>query len=430
MCKLLQKWKDEITVSLLTSDEYLNIVDSECIKRDPDENQRDLTYSKQAQMHENSVHEVSPEEEFQPDQMEDAYSELTKVNRSKTKKKIKGTTVKSLKQKPKCNSNKESQPKSGKKTSKEKESKLASPIHNVMTLDDSHADTDPQSDHISPDQQNEFRDTVKGTIQKSDQDKQTSQSEASLMNAASIMNSFTPATPLKTSTNLLRGRPPTVAGDHEDGSEVCSICGKYLANIKQLEKHLATHNKVKTHSCELCGKSYTTAHYLQAHIKLHKDAGKFKCSQCEKTFNSKLAVRNHTLRLHGGVKNHLCRFCPRSFWSISIMRDHERTHTNEKPYSCPYCSRPFRETGLLRKHIRTHTNEKPYPCRTCGKYFSTTSNRGEHERNVHTNERFECPKRCGKLFRRNGHANTHGQTCTGPPFPNRAIYSDLSSPLS
>ena len=131
-------------------------------------------------------------------------------------------------------------------------------------------------------------------------------------------------------------------------------------------------------------------------------------------FSTNQALTLHTKKLHGGVKDQLCRFCSKEFWSPTILKEHERIHTNEKPYSCPSCSRPFRTAGLLRKHVRTHNNEKRYKCRICEKPFSATGNRKEHERNVHGVERIMCPKNCGKHFRRNRLAAEHAVTCNGP----------------
>jgi KRAB domain-containing zinc finger protein len=83
-----------------------------------------------------------------------------------------------------------------------------------------------------------------------------------------------------------------------------------------------------------------------------------KCQQCNKMI---LVSRMKThLKVHSGVKPHLCELCGRAFVFKSSLNSHIRiNHGKEaKPFMCSTCGYTCRRKQLLDNHERIHTNER------------------------------------------------------------------------
>ncbi|XP_057375324.1 uncharacterized protein LOC130696253 [Daphnia carinata] len=180
----------------------------------------------------------------------------------------------------------------------------------------------------------------------------------------------------------------------------CNQCGKMIL-VARMKFHLKVHSGVKSHLCELCGRAFALRNSLNSHIRFHHRGQArpkhFMCSTCGYTCRS---------------KNHL--------------EKHERIHTNERPFDCKYCDKKFREKGTLVRHIRTHTGEKPYACNICGTSYAARQTyvshyRRKHEKREPGNERL--PRRangptyscefCQKTFYRLLTYERHRSTHTG-----------------
>lgn len=154
-------------------------------------------------------------------------------------------------------------------------------------------------------------------------------------------------------------------------------------------------------------------------MKIFHVKGKYKCQYCgseflqlsfisdienslfpqnvDRTFLRKNNWEIH-LRLHQGMRPHLCRFCNRTFALKQVTKyasrmflntiepktkeNHVRIHTGERPFNCSKCGRGspllisfiafnscsrFRQRGSLIAHERMHNKNRPFMCSQCGK---------------------------------------------------------------
>ncbi|XP_046451608.1 uncharacterized protein LOC124199728 isoform X1 [Daphnia pulex] len=149
----------------------------------------------------------------------------------------------------------------------------------------------------------------------------------------------------------------------------CNECGKMI-NAKGFQDHLKLHSGIKSHLCELCGRAFVFRSSLNSHIRLNhrgeertKPLKKFVCSTCGHTVSSK-----------------------------ERLDIHERIHTDERPFECKYCDKKFREKGTLVRHIRTHTGERPFGCNICGKSYRSRSAYVLHYKSRHETKENEIVK--------------------------------------
>lgn len=72
-------------------------------------------------------------------------------------------------------------------------------------------------------------------------------------------------------------------------------------------------------------------------------------------------LANH-LKIHSGLKPHMCDLCGRSFPLKSYLMAHKRRNHSEKKlpktFSCSVCDYTSRDKKLLEVHKRTHTGER------------------------------------------------------------------------
>uniref|UniRef100_T1GLB9 C2H2-type domain-containing protein n=1 Tax=Megaselia scalaris TaxID=36166 RepID=T1GLB9_MEGSC len=109
---------------------------------------------------------------------------------------------------------------------------------------------------------------------------------------------------------------------------ICPICGKELANKKQLVRHLECHSET-TFVCTICGKSYNTRYTLSRHMGTHLDVGKYKCNYCGKHFKNGKCMKLHLLA-HSGLRPYKCGFCEKTFPDNTRCTDHMKRHPEWK----------------------------------------------------------------------------------------------------
>uniref|UniRef100_A0A0P5C0S7 Zinc finger protein n=1 Tax=Daphnia magna TaxID=35525 RepID=A0A0P5C0S7_9CRUS len=149
----------------------------------------------------------------------------------------------------------------------------------------------------------------------------------------------------------------------------CNECGKMI-HAKGFQDHVKLHSGIKSHLCELCGRAFVFRSSLNSHIRLnHRGISRTK-----------------------PPKNFMCSTCGHTVSSKERLGIHERIHTDERPFDCKYCDKKFREKGTLVRHIRTHTGERPYACNICGKSYRSRFAYVSHHRTKHETKEKEVKK--------------------------------------
>lgn len=239
-----------------------------------------------------------------------------------------------------------------------------------------------------------------------------------------------------------RGRPkikdPKLKRGKNNKPEMCSICGKIVA---QLREHLKSHLPITERrqiQCKLCPRTFLTYTARNRHTKIKHLGKRSHCTICNKDL---VDLRSHMVLIHNTTElSFVCMVCERRFISKTVLADHMNIHTNTKPYECDECGKAFRVKALLithikivhlkqkshlcqycsksfftsdhlRMHLRTHTKEKPHPCKECGKCFRTTGQRNVHQLRHTKIKNYKCPY-CDMAFYNNGARQTHIYTHT------------------
>ena len=144
----------------------------------------------------------------------------------------------------------------------------------------------------------------------------------------------------------------------------CPICGRQIAQRKNIKAHMRTHTRTHTR--------------IPIRIRIRTGEKPYPCAVCSNEYATSYGLQVH-MRTHTGEKPYRCGHCDRGFTSSSSLTIHVRTHTGEKPYQCRICNKRFSVSGNLNKHMRTHTGEKPYQCGICNKSFPLGSDLIKHE---------------------------------------------------
>ena len=123
--------------------------------------------------------------------------------------------------------------------------------------------------------------------------------------------------------------------------------------------------------CCYCGRYFSRSFNLSQHIKIHTGVKTHLCSKCGKVFTDLSTLKQHKMHVHGeGERKYTCDHCQKKFYSKSHCDEHKRTHTKETPYKCSECGREYAYPLSLKRHARTHTGVKNYKCTHCGKNFA------------------------------------------------------------
>lgn len=126
---------------------------------------------------------------------------------------------------------------------------------------------------------------------------------------------------------------------HQTKGTLCNECGLTCKNIASLRQHkIRIHYQVYDHVCEICGRQFPGKSKYQSHYVTHFDA-----------------------------RNVLCQVCSSAFKTKKSLNLHMRCHTGEKPYSCEVCHKRFSHYSDKKRHTYTHTDERPYNCEICQK---------------------------------------------------------------
>ena len=102
------------------------------------------------------------------------------------------------------------------------------------------------------------------------------------------------------------------------------------------------------HICTKCGKSFDNNKKLTAHFQYHKDDEILECNLCQKKYTSKLKMRDHIRKVHGGKKN--CPQCPYEGLPANLKRHMDDVHEEKSKNSCVYCGKTIKQLSYLKIH--------------------------------------------------------------------------------
>ncbi|GFT61422.1 zinc finger protein 782 [Trichonephila clavipes] len=172
--------------------------------------------------------------------------------------------------------------------------------------------------------------------------------------------------------------------DNKDRAFQCTVCDKFFLENDR-DRHMYTHNGVKSIKCDVCKKRFNNTSSLTRHMLNHYKEKPFQCNLCGKQFSKKFNLTAH-MRTHTGEKPFQCKLCNKKLAHKTTLDNHMMTHTGEKPFQCVVCDERFTRKHHLGTHMLTHTGEKPFQCVVCNERFSQKCSLNRHMR-AHTGEK-------------------------------------------
>lgn len=171
----------------------------------------------------------------------------------------------------------------------------------------------------------------------------------------------------------------------QTNSRVCPICSKVFRVTSSYHYHMKHfHGGVKEHVCNVCGRSFGIKSALTSHLTVHSGEKPYSCPACSKQFRSKASIYIHYNNVHCERKTFACTMCNRSFkWKQKLLR-HISSHTKEKKHICPKCNRGFAVKCDLTRHMKTHDSAKPFYCDKCGMTFRQRRYLKQHSEKKHS----------------------------------------------
>lgn len=167
----------------------------------------------------------------------------------------------------------------------------------------------------------------------------------------------------------------------------CNDCDKKFTHENSLKKHKRLHNLNNyKFACDKCNKKFLDRNQLIVHQNRHNNVLPFKCTSCDKSFLWKGNLDKHQITHSGGVRNFVCKLCPRKFTRKQALQMHSDSHNKDKVV-CTECHKKFSNIKTLQRHLQTHKGRsKSYECTLCDTSSYRKDNLLRHARNFHPNE--------------------------------------------
>ena len=156
--------------------------------------------------------------------------------------------------------------------------------------------------------------------------------------------------------------------DPSDGSPNDFTGGNNTAGLNNLEMPGGSSvggSQFSVTTCTICRKQFRTCEMYMAHIDRWHIAGEFRCqsSGCGYVATYRIELARHSKREHYNAsaaatrrKSHHCTWpdCPKSFTSVTLLKNHLRVHLKYKRFRCkwPSCSYASEQDSNVIRHIR------------------------------------------------------------------------------
>lgn len=169
----------------------------------------------------------------------------------------------------------------------------------------------------------------------------------------------------------------------------CHTCQERFSSRASLSNHTKDFHSTSVFQCPECNKSCKTQKLLHLHRLRRHTVGnrEFLCPLCSKAFHVLKDLRRH-MQTHNPAGARECPVCHSKFKTDSTLRSHMKSHSKGKPYDCSICLFPFCSLEALLNHLQSYHsiddvgsdfsetwNSK---CLVCGQVFLRRSVLAQH----------------------------------------------------
>lgn len=209
----------------------------------------------------------------------------------------------------------------------------------------------------------------------------------------------------------------------------CSLCSKTFSRKTNLTKHMKVHKSIKPYNCQKCSRSFNSSAELLRHEKVHSNTHKPQAmpfnsmyaspsSQIpvqyllQPTIETTIPINDHDrdnviyskctissesnsmqipkLRITKQFKkSYDCDKCPKTFGTMSSLKNHKRTHTNTANatiFNCQVCNKIFKTKREMIRHKKSHTNPKNPAALPESAFLPENLKRGSHMYGIDNNK--------------------------------------------
>lgn len=189
--------------------------------------------------------------------------------------------------------------------------------------------------------------------------------------------------------------------------DLCMDCNSEYCIVKKLQAYRDEQSarSFQRFECKWCGKTYTTVSSLRKHQRTHVENKLFRCEICAELFADEYALKKHHIQHTAKEKHFECTICAKTFACQSSLSAHNRWHKNPQPaFQCNFCGKHFKWKSNLTAHLALHETQK-FACELCHKIFESVDRLQVH-RQKHENPDKQC-RYCEKAFSNRYKVNYH-----------------------
>uniref|UniRef100_A0A2M4BWP9 Putative c2h2-type zn-finger protein n=1 Tax=Anopheles marajoara TaxID=58244 RepID=A0A2M4BWP9_9DIPT len=158
----------------------------------------------------------------------------------------------------------------------------------------------------------------------------------------------------------------------------CTICGIFVINLPE---HQRMHLGIRNNQCPYCPWSFVHRANLHAHLNIHTRERVFLCDECGAEFASSQGLAQHAL-IHKD-REFECDVCGSRFSRKAYLRLHlENVHKPKLNYKCDICDRTFVTEAMMQQHLKLH-DTAVFSCGVCNRAYQLRKNLLRHMRLSH-----------------------------------------------